>query len=154
MRRIHKQNDRHIGGITIEAVRSAVSMGDIVKKYGFKVGRNGRIPCPFHHGRDDNLSFDGRVFRCFVCGAKGDTIDFIMRLFNIPFFEAVELLCEDFGNGTVNSPSLMRSGRMRLLEEQREALKRNEQIEAQRKILEQELAGLEDNLWRLEDNLY
>lgn len=146
--------NKMVGAITVELVRSSVSMRDIVNKYGFKVGNNGRIPCPFHHGRNNNLGFDDRIYHCFVCGAKGDTIDFVMKLFKLTFLEAVERLCEDFNIQTVNSPTLTRSERMRLVEAQRRALEEQKQRGLLRKVLEEELMGLQDYLWQLEDNMW
>jgi DNA primase len=81
---------------TIQQIKASVKMGDIIAKYGFEVGRNKRIPCPFHGGVDNNLGFKDDYFHCFVCGAKGDVITFVQKYFNIGFQSAVEKICTDF----------------------------------------------------------
>lgn len=56
-----------------------------------KRGKN--VLCPFH-GPEKNASMSLKYnrFYCFACGAKGSTIDFVMRIHNIKFPEAVRLL--------------------------------------------------------------
>jgi hypothetical protein len=51
--------------------------------------------CPFH-SPDKHPSFtiyeDGRRFKCFSCGASGDTIDFYCKLNNLKFIEGVKFI--------------------------------------------------------------
>lgn len=62
--------------------------------YEFKRKGN-MVSCPFH-GEDKNpsMSLKYNRFYCFSCGAKGSTIDLIMRLQNIDFKSAVRQLCQ------------------------------------------------------------
>lgn len=50
--------------------------------------------CPFHDDRHPSLSYRQRsnTFRCFVCGAHGNTIDLVMRHLNLGFKEACQWL--------------------------------------------------------------
>lgn len=52
--------------------------------------------CPFHTDRHPSLSFSvGRnTFHCFVCGARGGTIDLVMRYLNLNFYEACRWLAD------------------------------------------------------------
>jgi hypothetical protein len=76
--------------------RESVSAESAAVRYGLAVKRH-RAPCPFHNGRDYNLSFRGNSFHCFVCGEKGDSIRFTQLLFRLDKpFEAVKRLKEDF----------------------------------------------------------
>jgi len=49
-----------------------------------KLNRQGRGPCPFHGGKDNNLSVyqgsDSAAYHCFVCGASGDAFSFLQEM--------------------------------------------------------------------------
>ena len=59
-----------------------------------KTGQNYKALCPFHD--DHHPSFyvypDANRFICFGCGLKGDAIDFIRKLRNLKFKEAISYL--------------------------------------------------------------
>ncbi len=135
-----------------EQIKASVKMGDVLLKYGFKIGRNRRIPCPFHGGKDNNLGFKDDFFHCFVCGAKGDIFDFVMRLFNIPFGKAAEKLCEDFSLPYGNCTSMSQNEREELARKSFEVVRRRKEREAYRRQLEDEYFGLWNALQDLEDN--
>lgn len=50
--------------------------------------------CPFHNERTPSFSVCPKkgIFKCFGCGAGGDVIEFVMRIENKNFVEAVALL--------------------------------------------------------------
>ena len=52
--------------------------------------------CPFHDEHSPSLKLS-RGFHCFGCGAQGDVITFVSRLFGIPPGEAAQKLSADFG---------------------------------------------------------
>ena len=54
------------------------------------------ICCPFHADRNPSMKVDFR-FHCFGCGADGDVIDFVAKLFQLSLRQAVEKLAADFG---------------------------------------------------------
>lgn len=61
-----------------QAIHDLVKMDDVVGAYApDPPPRHRRIPCPFHNGKDFNLSFTDFGYRCFVCGASGDVIGFV-----------------------------------------------------------------------------
>ena len=77
-------------------------MQDVLERYGFKTSPRGRIPCPLHNGKDANFSYKRDYFHCFVCGAGGSVIDFVMLLFDITFPQAIVRLSTDFNLGLSN----------------------------------------------------
>ena len=79
-----------------EAVKQSVSTREAAAFYGIKVKRNGMACCPFHDDKNPSMKVDQR-FHCFGCGADGDVIDFIAKLFNLSPKEAAEKLAQDFG---------------------------------------------------------
>ena len=80
-----------------ETIKAAISVKQAAEHYGLKVSRNGMVCCPFHHDRHPSLKLNEDYFFCFGCGAKGDVIDFVARLFNLSSFEAAQKLAADFG---------------------------------------------------------
>lgn len=62
-----------------------------------RVGARFVARCPFHNDQRPSLTFfsDGGWF-CFGCGAGGDSVDFVARLFGLRPLEAAQKLAEDF----------------------------------------------------------
>lgn len=61
-----------------QAIHDTVAMDEVVRFYVPGVTpRHSRIPCPFHNGKDYNLSYTPHGYRCFVCGASGDVVGFV-----------------------------------------------------------------------------
>ena len=44
-----------------------------------------------------SMKLNERYFYCFGCGATGDVIDFVARLFGLNSYEAAQKLAQDFG---------------------------------------------------------
>ena len=90
-----------------ERMKEQISMEDVLDKYGFEIKRGRFINCPFHSG-DQTASLKvypgGRGWHCFGCGAGGSVIDFVMRLFDLQFGQALLRLDNDFGIGIFQSP--------------------------------------------------
>ena len=79
-----------------EAVKGNVTTRQAAEMYGIRVNRNGMAVCPFHQDRNPSMKLDKR-FHCFGCGADGDAVDFVSRLFELPSKEAAMKLADDFG---------------------------------------------------------
>ena len=79
-----------------DAVKQSVTTRQAAKMYGVKVGRNNMASCPFHNDRTPSMKVDKR-FHCFGCGADGDVIDFVSRLYGISSLEAAQKTASDFG---------------------------------------------------------
>ena len=80
-----------------ETIKAAISVKQAAEHYGLKVSRNGMACCPFHNDRHPSLKLNEDYFFCFGCGAKGDVIDLVARLFNLSSYEAAQKLALDFG---------------------------------------------------------
>lgn len=88
-------------------VRENVRIEDVIASYGYtlkKSGNNFVTLCPFHNDTKPSLSIQTseQYFKCFTCGAKGTTIEFIIQMEqkNDPkfsFADAVIKLKNDFG---------------------------------------------------------
>ena len=112
-------------------IKRILTAQQVAEFYGFQVGRSGFIKCPFHQG-DNTASlklYDGEGgFHCFACGTHGSVIDFVMRLFDLTFRQAVLRINADFHLGlTPSKPD--RAARSAALEARREEQRRKDQAE-------------------------
>ena len=83
-----------------ETIKAAISVKQAAEHYGLKASRNGMACCPFHNDRHPSLKLNEDYFFCFGCGAKGDVIDLVARLFDLSGYEAAQKLAADFGIST------------------------------------------------------
>ena len=79
-----------------ESIKAAISVKQAAEHYGLKTSRNGMACCPFHHDRHPSMKLNEDYFFCFGCGAKGDVIDLVARLFDLSGYEAAQKLTADF----------------------------------------------------------
>ena len=80
-----------------EFVKANVTVPQAAEHYGVEVQRNGMCRCPFHDDRHPSMKLNKDYFYCFGCGATGDVIDFVARLFGLSSYEAAKKLAYDFG---------------------------------------------------------
>lgn len=78
-------------------VKQKISVSDAAEHYGLQVSRNGMTCCPFHDDQYPSMKLNERYFYCFGCGATGDVIDLVARLFDLSSYEAAQKLAQDFG---------------------------------------------------------
>lgn len=109
-----------------------------MQQYGFPTARNGRIPCPLHNGKDNNFSYKGQHFKCFVCGEGGTVIDFVMKLFGLNFRQAVLRINSDF-HLCLTSSKPDRAARSAALEARREEQRKKDQAEENFRYMASEL---------------
>lgn len=79
--------------IDVERLKASVSLSDIVRRY-IELRSSGRSRiglCPFHKEANASLVVTDELglFYCHGCGASGDVIDFVRRIENCGFLEAV-----------------------------------------------------------------
>ena len=78
-------------------IKMAVSVKEAAEYYGLEVNRGNMVCCPFHADRTPSMKLNEDYFYCFGCGASGDVIDFVARLFHLSNYEATQKLAYDFG---------------------------------------------------------
>ena len=104
-------------------------MDAVARHYGFTPNRAGYICCPFHREKTASLKiYPGHGgWHCFGCGAGGSVIDFVMKLFDITFQQAIIRLSSDFGLGlTSKRPNKQEASRILEERQKREAEKQAE----------------------------
>jgi hypothetical protein len=80
-----------------EVVKQSVTTKAAAEHYGIEVNRSGMAKCPFHSDQSPSLKLNDEYYYCFGCGATGDVIDFVARLFQISNKDAAEKIAADFG---------------------------------------------------------
>lgn len=103
-------------GINQEFIDEVLSKNDIVDVISRYVtlsrrGNNYWACCPFHMEKTPSMSVkqDGQFFKCFGCGEGGNLITFLMKIENIEFLQALEILCKNVG---MELPTLEESNEM------------------------------------------
>lgn len=86
---------------TVNEVFSENDIVDYVSQYVNlkKSGRDYSGLCPFHHEKSPSfhVSQDKQLFHCFGCGASGNLVQFVMRMENLDFVEALQVLADRAG---------------------------------------------------------
>ena len=78
-------------------IKMAVSVKEAAEYYGLEVNRGNMVCCPFHNDRTPSMKLNEDYCYCFGCGATGDVIDLVARLFNLSSYDAAKKLAYDFG---------------------------------------------------------
>ena len=83
---------------TIEAVKEIVQIKDVVERYIHlkKSGTRYISNCPFHSERTPSffISEKWNIYKCFGCGESGDAINFIQKIENVGFIDAIEIIAD------------------------------------------------------------
>ena len=78
-------------------VKMAVSVKEAAEYSRLEVKRGSMVCCPFHNDRTPSMKLNEDYFYCFGCGATGDVIDLVAKLFNLSSYDAAKKLADDFG---------------------------------------------------------
>lgn len=85
----------------LELLKSKNDIVDVASKYVTlnRRGSNFWACCPFHHEKTSSFSIkqDGQFYKCFGCGESGNVINFVMKMDNVDFMTAVEILAKNAG---------------------------------------------------------
>lgn len=85
----------------IDEVRTKNDIIDIASKYMTLNRRGGNFwaCCPFHNEKTPSFSIkpDGQFYKCFGCGESGNVISLVMKMENVDFLTAIEILCKNVG---------------------------------------------------------
>lgn len=109
---------------TIRQVHDRVDIVDVVSRFNVTLTRKGAHfvgLCPFHNERTGSfiVSPSRNTYHCFGCGAHGDGIDFVMKLDNRTYPEAIEYLANMYGIQILHNEKSM-------TDEQRDAARQRE----------------------------
>ena len=85
----------------VSQIKDRLGIVDVISKYVIlkKSGGNYWGCCPFHNEKTPSFSVspNKQIYKCFGCGEGGDVINFVMRIENLDFMDAVKLLADRCG---------------------------------------------------------
>lgn len=85
----------------IEEIKSRCDIASVISSYiSIKPsGANYKGLCPFHGEKTPSfyINTSKQIYKCFGCGEGGDVINFVMRIENLDFMDAVKLLANRCG---------------------------------------------------------
>ena len=85
-----------------DEIRDRVPLEELVREYNVQLKPSGRSLkglCPFHQEKTPSFHVhpERQTFYCFGCQEKGDLFDFVQKIDNVEFVEALELLARRAG---------------------------------------------------------
>ena len=85
-----------------EKIKQRIDIVELVRQYVphlKKTGRTWKASCPFHKEKTPSFNVDGEkgLYYCFGCQEGGDIFDFLMKIENLTFNEAVRKLADMAG---------------------------------------------------------
>lgn len=82
----------------IDEVKERNEIVDVISSYVHvkSTGHSYKALCPFHNEKTPSfvISRDKQIFKCFGCGEAGDVLNFVMKIENLEFIDAVKFLAE------------------------------------------------------------
>lgn len=83
----------------VQTIKNTITFNDVLTKYGYALNKARFICCPFHKEKTPSLKIylKDNSFHCFGCGASGDVIKFVQKLFGLTFPETLKKIDMDFG---------------------------------------------------------
>lgn len=118
-----------------EQAKQTVPLADALRYYGIETDRAGMAHCPFH-GDDKHASMNvkNNFFYCHTCGAHGDVIGLVCKLFGLRPAAAIVRLDSDFHLGlTGKRPSREEASRIARERAEREERAREYEITYRKK---------------------
>ena len=85
----------------VEEVKNRCDIANVISEYMpiKQSGSNYKGLCPFHGEKTPSfhISSSKQIYKCFGCGEGGDVINFVMKMENLDFIDAVKLLANKCG---------------------------------------------------------
>lgn len=107
----------------IDEVRNKNDIVEIASKYMTlnRRGYNFWACCPFHNEKTPSFSIkqDGQFYKCFGCGESGNVISLVMKMENMDFLQAVEMLAK---NANIPMPSAQDNIELQKLKKERDTI--------------------------------
>ena len=134
----------------VQTIKDRLTMREVLLHYGYELNRAKFICCPFHNEKTPSMKIFEKDYHCFGCGANGDVITLVQKLFNLSFPDALKKIDVDFGLNLYGEHTF---------DELRRSHYKQKQIEAEKERKEREKQQATSEYWavfdewkRLDDN--
>lgn len=82
-------------------IKEEIPISSVIGNY-LSIKRSGSAQvslCPFHGDTKPSMNINDskKIFKCFACGAAGDSITFVMKYRNLDYVEALKEICQKQG---------------------------------------------------------
>lgn len=106
-RRAPSEQHRGLPPEVFARIVERVPMTEAAARYGLTLNLHGTCCCPFHSEKTPSFKvYPGTGgFYCFGCGAGGDVVTFVEKLFGLSPAQAAKRLDADFSLGLFDSPA-------------------------------------------------
>lgn len=95
-------------------------MADIVQRYGYRIGRDRFIRCPFHKEKTASMMIYKDSYYCFGCGATGDIFKFVMDMDGLSFKDAFISLGGTYDHAQTKNEARHRVRDLKIAEQKRQ----------------------------------
>lgn len=99
--------------LDIKQIKKSVSIIQLIEYYNINLKKTKHNawsgPCPIHHGDNTNafhINTDKNVFNCFTRCGGGNVIDLVMKMENLPFYQAALFMYKQFITTPTNEPCI------------------------------------------------
>jgi DNA primase len=84
-----------------QKIKEEIPISSVIGNY-LSIKRSGSAQvslCPFHGDTKPSMNINDskKIFKCFACGAAGDSITFVMKYRNLDYVEALKEICQKQG---------------------------------------------------------
>ena len=126
-----------------EEIKSRVTIADIIRKYSPSSEiKKDVMRCPFHSERTASFRVyrSNNSFYCFGCGVGGDQINFVAKILDISYYDALKRVDEDFMLGVFSRKISKSTLQKRIYERERK------QFEEEKAKLKRQAESESDNI--------
>lgn len=123
-----------------EEIKNRISAREVCERYSIPVNRAGFACCIIHNEKTPSMKVykENRGWHCFGCGANGDVISLVQKIFNIDFKTAIRKLNDDFSLGLPLDRKITQSEALKIAKENYERKKAIEERKRKKREAEQQ----------------